>query len=204
MIPERSGFYPINALFRTDSDIYLFLLSANGVRYSSQINDEWYAAHKFLAQAERGRALYVADETISVLGCTMQHQVCDLGLSPDKRCTQLASAIDQSEPLNSRWERILNITTWVSNSAVYMNTVVDHLGSSSLTSRYSLMSGLQGPLPDNQWQLDVENWHSIVLASFQQSSVRSASGPQDADVLGQYWQISNTKQQKQFCKNQVR
>lgn len=64
-----------------------------------------------------------------------------------------------------------------SGSAIYFAAklqpwhVVKMRGSQSLTSKISLLHGIQGSLPDNQWQLDVQNWFETSLAYLQATFV---------------------------------
>ncbi|KAL1615965.1 hypothetical protein SLS56_011613 [Neofusicoccum ribis] len=64
-----------------------------------------------------------------------------------------------------------------------------------------LSEGMQGPLPDNQWQLDVENWFAISLAALQGWMVELATGPSDSKFLD--WIDSPTSEGGRYwCKNQ--
>lgn len=117
--------------------------------------------------------------------------------------------------LNDVFNRLVDFTTDIDEIefALWMffmrMTVVDSvyklvniLGVSMLTSRDSLISGLQGPLPDDQWQIDVEHWLSTYLAALQKGFVDFATGPSDPHMapflLMPYGNKSDT-----FCKKQV-
>ena len=92
---------------------------------------------------------------------------------------------------------------WATTGFCDMGVVINYLMSSSLTSRQRLNAGQQGPLPDNQWQLEVENWYNIGLASLQ-SIADYAVGPGDADVMKHFWASPNSQVEEMLCKNQVR
>lgn len=193
MDAEQSDFMPIPELSPTDSDLELFCLSANNVTYTSEVNDDWYAAHQLLgkfsqSQAIGRRPVFLADEPASILCCKFQYQTCDLSRPSDNACTKLASNYDtfQTNTPVGVGERIFNTSNRLSDAAYTVKGVVNHLGSSSLASRYTLFDFLQVPLPDNQWQIDVEKWHNIALASFQQSTLTLAAGPQDPSVLDHF------------------
>lgn len=191
--------------------MHLFFLSANGILYSAEIDDDWYAAHKFFdrldiafgSQYHGNKSFYLADEPAAVLGCTIQNQMCNISSSSDRQCTQLGGYYDLLQSSISMGQKALDTCKWVDSSVVSLTNVVNTLRSSSLTSGYTLIGGFQSQLPNNQWQLDVENWHNITLASFQQGVVSSATGPQDPKVLETIWQRAVTKEEKYFCKNQV-
>ena len=80
---------------------------------------------------------------------------------------------------------------------------VQTLGAASLSSKYNLVSGVQGPLPDNQWQLDVEHWHAATLVAMQGSAVDAAMGP-SSEAMGKFWVGPENEVERKGCANQVR
>ena len=84
----------------------------------------------------------------------------------------------------------------------YLPSIIDELGVSSLTARDSLLGGIQGPLPKNQWQLEVQYWHSIIMALLQRLVVEQATGPASETVYP--WLVRpQTKEEQAQCHNQV-
>jgi hypothetical protein len=63
--------------------------------------------------------------------------------------------------------------------------------------------GASTALPDNQWQIDVEYWHSIVLAALQSIAVQSAADPFDPDWF-QHLRGPSSPEARYLCQNQVR
>lgn len=63
--------------------------------------------------------------------------------------------------------------------------------------------GQQGLIPDNQWQVDVERWNNITLASKQQDFLDAASGPSDPR-MNEFIFGPSTDQERRLCHNQVR
>ncbi|KAF3026533.1 hypothetical protein E8E14_013770 [Neopestalotiopsis sp. 37M] len=84
----------------------------------------------------------------------------------------------------------------------YPADITDVLGAHALLSRRGLNLGMQGPIADNQWQLDVTYWFETALAAFQKIWVYSAAGdhPYLTDDL---IQRPNSTGQEQFCRNQL-
>ncbi|KAL1623516.1 hypothetical protein SLS54_004506 [Diplodia seriata] len=62
--------------------------------------------------------------------------------------------------------------------------------------------GVQGPLPDNQWQIELEHWHNISMAYFQESVISLATGPSRPGAL-RYLIPPNGTEQQNLCKNQA-
>lgn len=199
-----TDFQPISELFQADGDVALIFLSANNVYYSQEIDDPWYAAHEMPGRSLHKGSVhfkaYFADEPASVIGCKSQYQNCDQKLNV---CSPLSSSLDMVNFANSIGGNRTQAIGWVTATARQMTDAIAGLGSSSLASRFTLNRGSQGPLPDNQWQLEVENWHNIMLASYQDSPVQSAKGPGDSGMLEYFWKRPETNDEEYFCRNQV-
>lgn len=94
---------------------------------------------------------------------------------------------------------------WILGAMMQASPDIAALASSqpaqSLTSRKRLFGGLQGPLPDNQWQLDVEHWYASVLAALQEVFVDIATGPADAALAPLLLRPEN-EQQRRLCASQ--
>lgn len=205
---KYSNFTPIKELAQPDADITLIFLSANGILFTDPVNDEWYAAHQ--ASNETAQIIwdtgsfpyYLSDKPASVLGCKEQYQRCDPTVVPKQGCSPLGGAV----PL----EFVYQAPKGRRDMSVYwglllytLQNVIENLQSSSLTARFSLNQGLQARLPANQWQREVENWHNIVLASFQGLAIESAVGPGDPEMLKNFWQKKTGDVGEYLCKNQV-
>ncbi|KAL9619149.1 MAG: hypothetical protein Q9160_006239 [Pyrenula sp. 1 TL-2023] len=170
----------------------------------NEVNDDWYAAHriedKVHTEVSPDALVYLADETTSVLGCKFLMQMCDLSLPSETRCSPFTGNIADIPP--SFGKEASNLAPWVIESAYGLWAVLAHLKSTALTSRNRVYGALQGPLPDNQWQIEVENWHNIFKATLQGSAVESAVGPSDPGTLKYFWHPATSEQRQQFCKNQ--
>ncbi|KAF2204418.1 hypothetical protein GQ43DRAFT_469074 [Delitschia confertaspora ATCC 74209] len=214
-ISQNRAFIPIDALHRDDADVNLIFLSSNQVVSPIPINDPWYSSHRtipgFRLNYTGWRNLtlggYFADETASVLGCASQYQICypDSHGKPS-RCSRLGGKQELYWLLTSlnQTDKQLSRTRWSIMSAMTGNEIgafVQTLGAASLSSRYSLVAGMQGPLPDNQWQKDVEHWHASSLAAIQSSAIDAATGPSDPDMRP-FWPRPENKIEKEVCGNQ--
>lgn len=209
-VDSVSGFTPIQGLFQPDGDLTLVFLSANDVQYANVVNDVWYAAHQpsgifqQYRESDDSSKLYtfLADHAASVLGCKSQYEVCKPQDDAQQSCSQSESSADVWNELSSTADQELFAWMWYSIPSVLY--VIELLGVSSLTSRFKMETGISGPLPDDQWQQDVENWHNIALARVQGQILERAAGPTDANILNSIWQGPQNDLQKSYCKNQVR
>lgn len=203
------SFLPIKELAKGLGDTLLVFLSANGMRYMEPIDDDWYAAHHvdvtpvdFLDFSDNAPInVYLADEPSSVLGCKLQYQSCDLSLPADRRCSPWGGMSDVALDQRALKTKMDQIMYWVITTPD-VSTIIRTLKQSSLTSRFRQVDRVSGPLPVNQWKLEVENWHNTVLASLQGLRVDTAAGPGDSQMLKYFWSKPWNEEQKYLCKNQ--
>ncbi|KAI1744856.1 hypothetical protein F4680DRAFT_443335 [Xylaria scruposa] len=210
----NSDFMPADPLNRDDADMHVILLSGNGVLFPAPTADEWYRVAttpsnvvENLGNDTRTYQRYLPLEPASALGCADQHQFCNSALEGTTGCGPLASlrdAIKEAVPFfNTSYTEVANgIKSGSAETSelarfVYMasrffgvdktiTAIVAHLGSSALLSQRTLIQGDQGPLPSNQWQLDVNHLWDISLAVMQASFIDTAYGQTDSSIL-QSW-----------------
>lgn len=160
---------------------------------------------------------YRSDEAASPLACLQQFQFCD---SSKTRCGQLGSWFDaqnsagelfgitldaENPPLdNDPASRFYWFVSLMSFAVSGLGGILLHLGASSLDSARSLYSGVMGPLPNDQWQLDVMQWWATYLAGIQAGVVSTTSGPMDLSLEHLRIKPYNEWIQHHICNNQVR
>lgn len=215
-LASQSVFNPIPNLVRTDSDVLLFFLSAGSIFFTSPASDDWYRGTKLVDVARRAEAsndtsenptidIYAQDEPASPMACVSQEQYCNPNLPEGSRCGPLSSRLDSwysSYPALFPEQAMQDRVKWFWDATLTVDNAVAYLGSQSLTSRNSLSGGAQGPLPDNQWHLDVQNWFETRLAYMQAYFVDLATGPSDIS-LQQYVVKPNSTGEQSICRNQV-
>ncbi|KAL9108532.1 MAG: hypothetical protein Q9227_006747 [Pyrenula ochraceoflavens] len=207
---NSSTFSPKDELLQENSDLHLAALSAGDVIFSAEVQDAWYAAHQPLPTYTNGNGgsenvgrgdAYMSDEPGSPLACKMHYEGCNPESSPQKGCPISGGLFDFVYPTLPPETEASSVFQWILSNQGDIATTVQTLTTGSLTSKFSLMSGLQGPLPDDQWQSDVEFWFNILLTSLQ-SVVYSALGPSDPAILQDFWLAPNDYQGKHLCNNQ--
>ncbi|KAK7709700.1 hypothetical protein SLS57_008605 [Botryosphaeria dothidea] len=149
--------------------------------------------------------LYMADDMASVMGCVQQYQLCNPNLPKEKRCSPLAAMMDNFENAKTLWSEAKKYDALKMPINTLLNfaptAITQNLGIASLTSRYSLQGSMQGPLPDNQWQLDLEHWFTGALSLLQSRAVEYATGPSEPAM--QKWIIPpKDDAQRYFCDNE--
>lgn len=224
---ENEGFSPIPSLFDPDGDIVLIFLSSNGIEFYDKTSDPWYRATvpggkiQQLGGDER-LVVYQPEEAASPMGCIKQYQFCNPSLSGNN-CGPLAGWYDagiesahlfgltakdmenESDlPTNnimaSRYMWLLEVLTL---GAAEIDKIIMDLGPDALTSPKYLSSGIMGPLPTNQWQLDVRYWWATYLATLQAAVVNTAHGPTDP-ALDPFKVLPFNSRARDICNNQVR
>ncbi|KAI0198859.1 hypothetical protein F4808DRAFT_462435 [Astrocystis sublimbata] len=190
-----SEFQPIRELVRPNAEVVLFFLSANNIIYSGKVDDPWFSAHSpaglYSPSVEKGDAneFYHADEPATVLACSNQEQFCRPQPGGQPICEPLNSGFDHGDSVRSLWPddpRMQRYMNWLYASYALnladIRTIVRQIGIASLTARFGLQSSVQSPLPNNQWQTEVQNWFYASLATIQRLYVDVAAGPIDARI----------------------
>ncbi|RYC65041.1 hypothetical protein CHU98_g1142 [Xylaria longipes] len=188
-VSPLSDFIPIDPMFREDGDVVLIFLSGQGVIHAAPSADEWYhvsptKSNIFTSTSSEvdPTAIYLPRDPASPLGCVDQYQFCRRDI---QHCGPLASIRDAvsgaAHLFNTTFGDFINnvanttnagqfnffISAFRDNQYASLYEIIAQLGSESLASKSSLSAGVQGPLPSNQWQLDVIYWSEIVKASIQ-------------------------------------
>ncbi|KAI0378393.1 hypothetical protein F5Y04DRAFT_149312 [Hypomontagnella monticulosa] len=216
-----AGFVPIAELFNPDGDLLVAFLSGNGILFSQPTDDGWY-----IATSQTGTKLYYTsvngsinayrpDEAALPLGCVERWQWCNSAYPKDRGCGPLASRNDAffgAVPLFNLTKEEPNSTSMAANAFIWASFVLDrypinvpsivgYFGAKSLESQSRLNSGIQWPLPNNQWHADVKLWFTAVLAMVQTSfveAVLSRSSPE----FGRYSHPPDNAQEQKICDSQ--
>ena len=212
-IDPDSDFIPLPGLKTGNADLVICFLSSNGVRFSQKTDDPWFSAHRngpvTRHTADNSTSIrYLSDEPARPLACTIQEQFCNPNLEEKKRCEPLRQTYSAPAKINNLWsstyhQELLQWSSATIKGALGIQRKVQSLGASVLLARNSLFQGAQGPLPPNQWQLEVENIVSIWMASLQAVFFEAASGPLDP-ALEPYTIRPNTTAALKLCHSQVR
>lgn len=204
-------------------------LTSNGIEYYDIIRDPWYRASipgdtiytQFTPDEGGEQMVYQPEEAASPMGCVKQYQFCNPSLSSNK-CGPLASwgdAQTEAAPLfgitredwengtmpttsNAMGSRFLWLLTALTYGSVETGNIITHLGQNALTSIKDLSNGLMGPLPTDQWQIDVRYWWATHLASLQAAVVNTAYGQTDP-ALTPYKVLPFNPHAHSICNNQV-
>ncbi|KAK0614802.1 hypothetical protein DIS24_g11914 [Lasiodiplodia hormozganensis] len=213
-----SDFSPRPSIARDNADVVLFFLSANGIIFIANTTDDWYRATRIAGRVHRGNntdstfAVYEQDEAASPLGCVQQEQFCNPSLPEGKRCTPLTGnwdVYDKAAALfggnDDEENSSANRLWWAFETGfetALLHGVVRKLATRSLVSKFGLSNGVQGPLPDNQWQLEVELWHNTVLAIIQENFVAAARGQSEDPRLDKIFMGPDSPEAESMCRNQ--
>lgn len=97
----------------------------------------------------------------------------------------------------------LNTTSRVFHAVGYstMDRIVGPLGASVLLANNDMVGDVSLALPDNQWQIEVENLHNVMMTAFLCSIAEYATGPQEE--ISQWIVPPQTPIEKLQCQNQI-
>ncbi|KAI9166398.1 hypothetical protein HJFPF1_02499 [Paramyrothecium foliicola] len=208
-----SSFKPIPELASGHADVTMFLLSANQVQFTNKSADPWYKVSKpscsvtdeYLGGKTTWKS-YSQDSPPHIIACKSRYQFCNPNLPAQEKCTALATRRDAGVnlravfPDEAAYQRAywLRLASWALGNDMFV--VSTTLGANSLRSRESFFAGIQGPIPDNQWQLDMQHWFEVGITSMKRAIVDSALGnPKSAAKI--FVRPSGGEQQK-MCRNQ--
>ncbi|CAJ2503206.1 Uu.00g106000.m01.CDS01 [Anthostomella pinea] len=154
-----------------------------------------------------GADVYSQDYPATPLACSKKHQICISTTSGEPRCTQLATPYEVfDEALQSvaveNQDRLLWTMSSQTSVSGGIDSAVEVLGAQALLSRRGLFYGRQEPLPDSQWQTDVEHWFNVESTIYQKSLGEVAAGP-PSSYPEEWVARPTTPEQTKLCNNQV-
>jgi hypothetical protein len=217
-----SDFTPIPELFRHDADVIIFFLSGDGVLSTTPIDDPWYRMTKptrrlGIVGLNGSSQSYGMEIAASPVACTSQLQFCNSVSTNCGALTNYQDALIDTAPLfnttedwmyqetapptkvASRFQWFVHELTWFPMDIFNIMTT---LGTTGLASRQTLGQGVQGPLPSNQWQVEVSSWWATSLAAWQAVLVERARGVQNPAWF-QYRAFPQDQNQRDMCNSQV-
>ncbi|KAJ9641577.1 hypothetical protein H2199_005547 [Coniosporium tulheliwenetii] len=175
---SESAFTPIPELSRTDADVSILLLN-NLVTYTGKVADPWFEATLQISRNVLAEA-WVSNSTLTGIGCTEQYQFCNFD-----RCTPLNGLYSfypftappdlGLNPMQQATHRVLGPNIGAIRMSNYLSFLKNEiLLANTLT--YGPI-GISTPVPDTQWQTEMENIYNITMAGLQQNVVDHASAP---------------------------
>lgn len=119
--------------------------------------------------------------------CHELEQYCYTGAKGTQRCTQLQDATDalgelfaQLDPEDEPWFSWFKLTAMETGTRTSSPLLL--LGTGMLIARNSLNGPMLGQLPDSQWQVEVQHWHTTAMSHMQAAFLRSIVGPGNPDL----------------------
>ncbi|KAN0073231.1 hypothetical protein V8E54_008451 [Elaphomyces granulatus] len=196
---------PIPELIVTDGVVTVLFLSSNDVSFINKTTDPWYSAQTFrgFSPDDGVTPHYAHDDVVRALGCIEKLQLCNPNLPANSSCTPLTGSSQAFQLGFQLWQdptqqAYFNWSTFFIGNVISPSipTIVNTIGPGVLQSRSTLFLGRQPFIPDNQWELDMENFFKVMLASLQRLVVDQATGPADPALLPTVAQPNITEQQK--------
>ncbi|KAL1638028.1 hypothetical protein SLS58_009049 [Diplodia intermedia] len=195
-------FQLIPELTRKNAYTTLLFLGGDNLAFMKPIDDLWYSAH--IPHNRTGKidddtttvTMYSKDEFMTALACFTQQQFCNPNLPTESGCSAVSNIGNGlAEISNDIWktENQKASVGFIFNDTGFfdMPRVPRALGASSLLSRASSSGGLGAPLPNNQWQLEVQSWFNTTLAILQRKIVEKATGSRN-EFIDKYAKVRST------------
>jgi hypothetical protein len=221
--PYQTSFLPNHTFFnQTNQDFLLISLSSIAL-YTAPVFDDWFYATteetETASLAFPYENAYYQNSWTSIMACTERHQFCNpnLGTGSPASCTSFngSNALFFDDLLQNNGSNIhLNNRQWATTFRLLMtldqsaiSSVLDILDTTTLDAEAYLFgesefeNDFSQPLPNDQWQIEVINWHNITMANMQRWALlyaQNGNGPEDVPFI----QPPTTPEGKDMCSNQ--
>lgn len=212
---EQTDWLPIPELRPDDADVAFIAVIGHSVTFIEQVNDPIFSAHRPAGMRnvnpqwpDSRDMTYFSDHTDGIMACTMQHQICDPNKPPKTGCTPLTAAASLrpvlNETLSSELQRTYakSILSLIIDAHIEVVDFIQMLGITALDARNAFYGPLSNPVPDNQWEKEVELWWQGTLAALQLLITEQATGPSMVEAQ-QLFSKPQTEEEKLRCENQV-
>ncbi|TGJ78401.1 hypothetical protein E0Z10_g10374 [Xylaria hypoxylon] len=216
---DISSWLPIREFNNTHGDGTIFFLSSNSVVFTEPCDDPVFSAHVPRGVTNSSSTVYVEDNLAGVLGCLEQdefsyaranvwinnikYQVCSATSSV---CSVIGGLGDvyleviEKMPLTPMQVGTVDMIAFVLNRIGTIGSVA-YGNTPNLVASQSVLNGIQLPLPSNQWQLEIQSWHSAAVSSIKYGLLQYMTGPDDA-AFQKYVTAPTSAEQKALCKRQ--
>ncbi|KAF2186125.1 hypothetical protein K469DRAFT_687516 [Zopfia rhizophila CBS 207.26] len=201
-----SDFEAIPELHRDDGDTTIFMVSSNNMNFAYSVDDPVFSAHlpRRVNNSYTDNIEYKTDYWAGLIGCVEQYQFCDISSPTSNRsCTPLAGIMPTYKaskeidlnPLQTITVDLLYdiMFNWYTSIAM-----VAYQTPPNLLALRHVEAGRQLSMSNNQWQLELQDWHGTVLSGIQQYLVSHATGPTDVS-WAKYFRTPNTTAGQQLC-----
>ncbi|KAI1743530.1 hypothetical protein F4680DRAFT_347287 [Xylaria scruposa] len=196
-----SGWIPDPEFNNTHGDGTLFFLSSNNLAFTEPCDDPVFSAH--IPSTYLNSTVYLEDNISGVLGCLEQVQWCN---PTNTTCSIVGGLGDvyvqvtEELPLNKMQVAIADMITFIFNRYAGISSKAGH-NPPDLVASESLSRNVQLPLPRNQWQIEIQDWHATTLSLIQYGILQWMIGPSDS-TLQKYVQPPPTPEQQALCRRQ--
>ena len=171
----------IPAFNRTDADVNLIALEFHAMSFQAPCDDPVFSAHIDLKLPQTsGEVLqfYNPDHYMAFIGCTQQHQICK---NDGKTCTDLmgnnAILVEGSKLGLTSMQNATLVRLAVPAGQSDFSYSIAGRSAAALVASQTVDGQSQGPLPNDQWTLEVGSWFDTALALMQQRVQQYATGP---------------------------
>ncbi|KAF2727228.1 hypothetical protein EJ04DRAFT_595491 [Polyplosphaeria fusca] len=198
---------PDSAVHRDDADVSLMFLAANSIQYYGKVEDPIFQAtteSSYIVDAGKNVTFYESDYYVNPLGCVDQHQSCN---PVSHRCTKLDSyyAAVVAAQKDLQLNQFQYVTVSVISLDLYLSTISQSIGgrgSAALEAQQHQDGLISGPLPNTQWQKEVQYWFSTGLTKLQKHIFEYAAGPTNV-IDYTYVSRPSDAPSHQLCENLV-
>ncbi|KAF2138368.1 uncharacterized protein K452DRAFT_256590 [Aplosporella prunicola CBS 121167] len=202
---QPGNWLPLPELRHSDANTFLVAIEPHTVQFVQPVDDPVFSAHR---RSTFSTGTYLADYTEGVVACRTQHQMC-AGDAADGNCTPLTtqarilSALNTTFPRAAQYGSASSIFSLFTHVNLEVGDTIAGLKAAALHARRYLDSGVQGPLPPDQWQREVELWWRTALTVLQMSFTEQATGPGSEEYARSLFRRPETAGGAKRCVSQM-
>ncbi|OTA94167.1 hypothetical protein M434DRAFT_30179 [Hypoxylon sp. CO27-5] len=202
-LTNSSTFAPIPELKTSTGDATLCFISSNAFFFVEPCDDPVFSTHVPHWDATDNRTYYLGDRVVGVLGCLEQYKWCN---PSSDICTPIASLGDAEYHV----AHDLSPTAMQAATVHMIVLVLNQLASipwlssevtQDLEANQKVNGEIQFPLPSNQWQIEVQSWHGIIMKLLQEGILEWTLGP-TSPILQEHLLRPDSPEQAILCRSQ--
>ncbi|KAI0544896.1 hypothetical protein F4679DRAFT_600222 [Xylaria curta] len=200
---KKNRWFPIREMNNTQGDGTIIFISSNNLGFLWPCDDPIFSAHVLQGNGVNA-TWYLQDQLAGILGCLEQYQVCS---AASHTCSVVGGWHDVFLEVTDKMPLTpMGVSTAsVIADVLHLFGSIHHVASGSVrhlaANQNMRFDRLQLPLPSNQWQIEVNFWHSTIMSLIQYGLLEYVTGPNDEDFRKYLWRPP-TPEAQALCKRQ--
>ena len=205
---NESSFIPVPQFHRDDADVSILLLN-KALAYTGEVKDPWFRAQVRGPSSLGINETWLPSETTSGVACIEQYQFCNTTHCSAPSGLYEHDYLSPPPGLDFNANQLATYKLfWKFLSYMRLDYTLRILKNEILLANQRVYGGfrISSALPNNQWEIEMENLFNISMAGLQLNA-QSHATPYNSEIrpgahLHQFILPPSTLEQKRICNNQ--